>query len=80
MRMETVDPAGAPSGFLLPAGVSFAAKRAVGPTYSAALGLAAGYVYLSPGAAHVVPKRAFRDPHEAEEFYQRLRAGTESGR
>jgi hypothetical protein len=38
------------------------------------------FIYISHGAAHVVPKRAFRDSHEAEAFYQRLRAGTEPGR
>ena len=37
------------------------------------------FVYTSPVAAHVIPRRAFRDGVEAEAFYRRLRAGMESG-
>jgi hypothetical protein len=28
------------------------------------------FIYTSPAMAHLIPKRAFRDPHEAERFYQ----------
>jgi hypothetical protein len=28
------------------------------------------FIYTSPHAAHMIPKRAFRDPQEAEAFYQ----------
>jgi len=36
------------------------------------------YIYTSPAAAHVIPKRAFRDPQEADAFYQFSRAGKEA--
>ena len=32
------------------------------------------YIYVSPAAAHVIPKRAFRDPAEATAFYEFTRA------
>jgi hypothetical protein len=32
------------------------------------------FVYTSPAAAHMIPKRAFRDPQEAEAFYQLAQA------
>jgi hypothetical protein len=38
------------------------------------------FIYTSAVGAHVIPKRAFRDDREADAFYQRLRAATESGR
>jgi hypothetical protein len=38
------------------------------------------YVYTSPAAAHVIPKRAFKDPQEAETFYHLSRAGKEAAR
>ena len=28
------------------------------------------FIYTTPHAAHVIPKRAFPDPQQAEEFYQ----------
>jgi hypothetical protein len=28
------------------------------------------FIYTSPAAAHVIPKRAFRDMQEADRFYQ----------
>ncbi len=36
------------------------------------------FIYTSPAAAHMIPKRAFRDTQEAEAFYQLCRAGKES--
>lgn len=36
------------------------------------------FIYTSPAAAHVVPKRAFRNPQEADAFYQLSRAGKEA--
>ncbi len=36
------------------------------------------FIYTSPVAAHVIPKRAFRDVQEAEGFYQLLRARKEA--
>ena len=36
------------------------------------------FIYTSPAAAHVIPKRAFRDPEEADAFYQLSRAGKEA--
>jgi hypothetical protein len=32
------------------------------------------FIYTSPAAAHMIPKRAFRAPQEAEAFYQLARA------
>ena len=32
------------------------------------------FIYTAPVAAHVIPKRAFRDAQEAERFYQFSRA------
>ena len=28
------------------------------------------FIYTTPAAAHVIPKRAFTDPHEAEAFFR----------
>ena len=36
------------------------------------------YIYTSLAAAHVIPKRAFRDPQETDAFYQFSRAGKEA--
>jgi YcxB-like protein len=36
------------------------------------------FIYTSPAAAHVIPKRAFRGSQEADAFYQFSRAGKES--
>jgi YcxB-like protein len=36
------------------------------------------YIYTSLAAAHVIPKRAFRDPQEADAFYQFSRARKEA--
>jgi hypothetical protein len=36
------------------------------------------YIYTSLAAAHVIPKRAFRDLEEADAFYQFSRAGKEA--
>jgi hypothetical protein len=36
------------------------------------------YIYTSLAAAHVIPKRAFRDLEEADAFYRFSRAGTEA--
>jgi hypothetical protein len=36
------------------------------------------YIYTSLAAAHVIPKRAFRDPQEADAFYRFSRAGKEA--
>ena len=38
------------------------------------------YLYTSPVAAHLIPRRAFRDADQAQAFYQRLLAGKESSR
>ena len=38
------------------------------------------YLYTSPVAAHVIPKRAFRDAAQAAEFSRRLHAGKASSR
>jgi hypothetical protein len=32
------------------------------------------FIYTTPSAAHVIPKRAFRDPQQAEAFYQLSRS------
>jgi len=32
------------------------------------------FIYTSPAAAHVIPKRAFSDPQEAEAFFQLARS------
>jgi hypothetical protein len=32
------------------------------------------FIYTSPAAAHMIPKRAFRDPQEAEAFYHLAQA------
>ena len=34
------------------------------------------YIYTAPHAAHIIPKRAFRSPQEAESFYQASRIKT----
>jgi hypothetical protein len=36
------------------------------------------FIYTSPAAAHVVPKRAFKDLRAAEDFYHLTRAGKEA--
>ena len=36
------------------------------------------YIYTSLAAAHVIPKRAFRDPQEADAFYQFSHAAKEA--
>lgn len=36
------------------------------------------FIYTSPGAAHVIPKRAFRGADEADAFYRFSRAGKEA--
>jgi len=36
------------------------------------------FIYTSPAAAHVVPKRAFKDLRAAEDFYHLSRAGKEA--
>jgi hypothetical protein len=36
------------------------------------------FIYTAPAAAHVIPKRAFKDPQEADAFYRFSRAGKES--
>ena len=36
------------------------------------------FIYTSPAAAHVVPKRAFKDLRAAEDFYRLSRAGKEA--
>jgi YcxB-like protein len=36
------------------------------------------YIYTSLAAAHVIPKRAFRGPEEADAFYRFSRAGKEA--
>jgi len=36
------------------------------------------YIYTSLAAAHVIPKRAFRDPQETDAFYQFSLAGKEA--
>jgi hypothetical protein len=36
------------------------------------------FIYTSAAAAHVIPKRAFRDVQEAEDFYRRVRASKEA--
>jgi YcxB-like protein len=36
------------------------------------------FIYVSPAAAHVIPKRAFRDTQEAEAFYQFSRTSKEA--
>jgi YcxB-like protein len=38
------------------------------------------FIYTSPAAAHIIPKRAFREPEEADAFYQFSRARTEAAR
>jgi hypothetical protein len=35
------------------------------------------FIYTSAAAAHVIPKRAFRDRHEADHFYELARASKE---
>jgi YcxB-like protein len=37
------------------------------------------FIYTSAAAAHVIPKRAFRDMQEAEDFYRRARSSKEAG-
>jgi hypothetical protein len=37
------------------------------------------FIYTSAAAAHVIPKPAFRDIQEAEDFYQRARTSREAG-
>jgi hypothetical protein len=36
------------------------------------------FIYTTPSAVHVVPRRAFPDAHEAEAFYQFVRSSKES--
>jgi hypothetical protein len=36
------------------------------------------YIYTSAAAAHVIPKRAFKDPQEADAFFQFSRGGKEA--
>jgi hypothetical protein len=36
------------------------------------------FIYTSVAAAHIIPKRAFSDPQEAEAFYRFSRAGKEA--
>jgi hypothetical protein len=37
------------------------------------------FIYTSAAAAHIIPKRAFKDTQEAEGFYQFTRTGKEAG-
>ncbi|MFL5496895.1 MAG: YcxB family protein [Gemmatimonadales bacterium] len=37
------------------------------------------FIYTTPAAAHVIPKRAFTDPQQAEAFYQLSRARKADG-
>ena len=36
------------------------------------------FIYTSPAAAHVIPRRAFGSPQEAEAFYQLARSRSEA--
>jgi hypothetical protein len=38
------------------------------------------FIYTSPAAAHMIPKRAFRDMQEAERFYQLGKTSKEAAR
>jgi hypothetical protein len=36
------------------------------------------YIYTAPHAAHIIPKRAFNNLHEAESFYQLAKVSKKS--